>query len=160
VDLNPADPLAPGYLSIVEERLRVGRAGPRVQAPLPLQTVLPTPAPVVAETRLEVYFNCPLSAATLEVDLDGEALARKQLNYYTKGFLGIKKKGAGVYQEVFTIRSGNRSLGVRLRDEAGVVLAEQTLPAALVPGGRAILKVEMENERAVPRFSLTAARPR
>ena len=74
---------------------------------------------MVAEARLEVYFNCPLSAATLEVDLDGEALARKQLNYYTKGFLGIKKKGAGVYQEVFTVRSGDRNLSVRLRDEAG-----------------------------------------
>lgn len=160
VALNPSDPLAPGYLSIVAERLRVGRSGPRVQAPVPVQTVVPTPAPVAAEARLEVYFNCPLSAATLEVDLDGEALARKQLNYYTKGFLGIRKKGAGIFQEVFTVRSGNRNVSVRLRDEAGTLLAEQTLPAALMAGGRAILKVEMESDRAVPRFSLTATRPR
>jgi tetratricopeptide (TPR) repeat protein len=160
VTLNPTDPLAPGYLSIVAERLRVGRAGPRAQVPVPVQMVMPTPAPVAAEARLEVYFNCPISAATLEVDLDGDALARKQLNYYSKGFLGIKKKGAGVYQEAFVVRAGDRRLSVRLRDEAGTLLAEQTLPAALQAGGRMVLKVEMENERAVPRFSLLAARPR
>ncbi|HPS79638.1 MAG TPA: protein kinase [Thermoanaerobaculaceae bacterium] len=159
VELNSADPLAPGYLSIVAERLRPSRTGPRSPLPMAVRTVVPTAAPVVAETQLEIYFNCPLSAATLEVDLDGDSLARKQLNYYTKGFLGLKKKGAGVYQEVFTVRSGNHKVGVRLRDEGGNLLAEQTLPAALTASGRTVLKVEMEDERAVPRFSLSAMRP-
>lgn len=160
VSLDPDDPLAGGYLEIVREKLRSARPTARVAAPEPVQVATPVPAAPVGDARLEVYFNCPLSAATLEVDVDGEALARKQLNFYTKGIFGLKKKGAGVYQEVFTVRAGARTLSARLRSEDGAMLAEQALALALPDGGRAVLKVEMESERSVPRFTLSSARGR
>ncbi|MGV8041387.1 MAG: protein kinase [Thermoanaerobaculaceae bacterium] len=160
VTLDPGDPLAAGYLEIVREKLRSARASSRVEAPAPIQATTPVPEAPRGDARLEVYFNCPLSAATLEIDVDGEALARKQLNFYTKGFLGLKKKGAGVYQEVFTVRAGSRTLTARLRNEEGTLLAEQVLEVALPAAGRAVLKVEMESEQAVPRFSLAAGRAR
>lgn len=160
VALDPSDPLASGYLEIVREKLRSARASTRAEAPAPMPAATPAPEAPKGDARLEVYFNCPLSAATLEIDVDGEALARKQLNYYTKGFLGLRKKGAGVYQEVFTVRAGNRTLTARLRSEEGTLLAEQVLEVALPAAGRALLKVEMEGEQAVPRFSVSAGRAR
>lgn len=160
VALDPGDPLAAGYLEIVREKLRVAREPARSQAAAPPPAVTPAPAVARGDAKLEVYFNCPLSAATLEIDLDSEPLARKQLNFYTKGFLGLKKKGAGVYQEIFNVRSGSHTLTARLLNEEGVLLAEQVLEAELPASGRALLKVEMEGEQAVPRFSLTAGRAR
>ncbi|HPC84676.1 MAG TPA: protein kinase [Thermoanaerobaculaceae bacterium] len=160
VALDPSDPLASGYLEIVREKLRSARPPSRTEAPAPAAVATPVPEAPRGEARLEVYFNCPLSAATLEIDVDGEALARKQLNFYTKGFLGLKKKGAGVYQEVFTVRAGSRTLTARLRNEEGTLLAEQVLEVVLPAAGRAVLKVEMEGEQAVPRFSLAGGRAR
>jgi len=160
VTLDPSDPLASGYLEIVREKLRAARTSARVEPPVPAPAATPVPEVPQGTARLEVYFNCPLSAATLEIDVDGEALARKQLNFYTKGFLGLKRKGAGVYQEVFSVRSGSHTLTVRLRSEEGSLLAEQVLEVTLPVAGRALLKVEMDGEQAVPKFSLATGRPR
>lgn len=160
VAINPTDPLAAGYLEIVREKLRSARFATVTTTPEPPSPVVTrTPVPV-GDARLDVYFNCPLSAATIEIDIDGEPLARKQLNFYTKGFLGLKKKGAGLYQETLTVRAGARTLSARLFNEAGVLLAEQSLHAQVAPGGRLLLKVEMDDEGSVPRFVLSGGRGR
>ena len=44
--------------------------------------------------------------------------------------LGLKKKGAGVIQDAFTVESGARRVTVRLRDGDGKLRGEETLPAA------------------------------
>jgi hypothetical protein len=49
---------------------------------------------------------------------------------------------------------------VRLADGSGALLGEQTLPASFAGGGRYVLKIEMDGEQSVPRFSLTAVRGR
>lgn len=160
VAINPGDPLAAGYLDIVREKLRSARPAAVAVTPEPPSPAIPRAAVAVGDSRLDVYFNCPLPAATLEIDVDGEPLARKQLNFYTRGFLGLKKKGAGVYQEAFTVRAGTRALSARLLNEEGVLLAEQNLNAQVAPGGRLLLKVEMDDETAVPRFALSSGRGR
>ena len=56
--------------------------------------------------------------------------------------------------------SGEHRVLVRLVDGAGALLGEQTLSASFLGGGRYVLKVEMDGERTVPRFSLTAVKSR
>ena len=49
---------------------------------------------------------------------------------------------------------------VRLRGGEGQLLGEQKIPSSFGQGGRYLLKIEMEGERGVPRFSLTPMRGR
>ena len=53
-----------------------------------------------------------------------------------------------------------RVLDARRKDAAGALLGEQTLRAGLRGDGRYVLKIEMDGEQSVPRFSLTAVRGR
>jgi len=159
LELVPDDPVTKDFLDLAREHQRM----PRVQ---PVRTPAPVAAPVVAavapvgDARLELYFNCPLSVGRLTIDLDGRPLAEKAFDFRVKGLLGIKKKGSGVIEDAFKVRSGDHTLVVRLKDAGGAVLGEQTLQASLDAAGRYVLKIEMDGEQSVPRFSLTAVRGR
>ena len=72
----------------------------------------------------------------------------------------FKRKGSGVIEDAFTVRSGEHKLLVRLQGPEGAMLGEQTLPASFAPDGRYVLKIEMENEQSVPRFYLTTVKGR
>ncbi len=159
LELAPGDGVTQDFLDLAREHQRV----PRVQAARAQAAVVaatPTPAAPVGDARLELYFNCPLSVGRLTVDLDGETLAEKGFDFRVKGLLGIKKKGSGIIEDAFKVRAGDHSLTVRLRDSGGALLGEQRLPARLEVGGRYALKIEMDGEQSVPRFSLTAVRGR
>jgi predicted Ser/Thr protein kinase len=157
--LDPNDPLAREYLELARERGRspAGR-GTTPAVAGPQQATAPPPVP--GEARLELYFNCPISEGSLELEVDGQKLAQKPFNFTTRGMLGLKKKGAGVIQDAFTVESGAHRVTVRLRDGDGKLRGEETLPAALAAGSRWILKVEMAGEQDVPRFTLTSAKGR
>jgi eukaryotic-like serine/threonine-protein kinase len=157
--LDPSDPLAREYLDLARERGR-SPAGPGVALPSVLQRGGPTPTPMPGQARLELYFNCPVSEGSLELEIDGQPLAQKPFNFTTRGVLGLKKKGAGVIQDAFTVESGARRITVRLRDQAGKLRGEETLPVLLAAGARWVLKIEMAGEQDVPRFSLTPAKGR
>ena len=125
---------------------------------MPVGAVEPTPAPGPA--RLELYFNCPVSEGSVELEVDGQPLAQKRFDFTTRTRLGLKRKGAGVIQDAFTVESGARRITVRLRDEGGKLRGEETLPVTVVAGSRWVLKIEMAREQDVPRFSLTMAKGR
>jgi predicted Ser/Thr protein kinase len=155
--LTPDDPLLHEYVKIVRERQRLSQASPLVPLPaLPQPT--PTPIRAVGEGRLEVYFNCPLSAGSVELELDGRAVKILPFNFYTKGFLGMKKKGSGRVEDSFVVPAGEKTLLVRVKGEDGKLLGEQSLPVRLQGGARAVLKIDMEGETASPRFSLSYPR--
>lgn len=150
------DPLSREYLELARDRVRAAEHRGSWTRPVPTP-VEPTPTPVTGTARLEVYFNSPLSAGAVELAVDGEALGRKPFDFSQKGFLGIgKKRGAGVFRDVFTVRAGSRTLTVRLLDERGALLGEQSLPGWFAPNSRHVLKIELESESATPRFTLTA----
>ena len=157
--LDPSDPLTREYLELARERGR-SPSGRSTTAAAASQRETPAATPVPGEARLELYFNCPISEGSLELEVDGQRLAHKPFNFTTRGMLGLKKKGAGVIQDAFTVESGARRVTVRLRDGDGKLRAEETLPAALTAGSRWILKVEMAGEQDVPRFTLTSAKGR
>jgi hypothetical protein len=101
-----------------------------------------------------------LSVGSLVLKLDGQELADKPFDFRTRGFLGIKKKGTGIIEDAYRVAAGSHRLLVRLVDGEGSLVGEQTLPATFAGGGRYALKVEMDGEHAVPRFSLTTLRSR
>lgn len=160
LQLTPDDPLAREYLELARER---ARGGP-VSRPLPVQVTAPaTPVPTAApvgRARLEVYFNSPLSAGTVELEVDGTALAVKSFDFSERGFLGTRRRRTGVFQDAFSISSAARAITVRLRNEEGMVVGEQTLSPAMAAEGRYVLKIDMEGPTAVPRFSITEVRAR
>ena len=159
VTLDPSDPLAREYLDLARERGR-SPAGLGAALPSALPQAGPVPTPVPGQARLELYFNCPISEGSLELEVDGQPLAQKPFNFTTRGILGLKKKGAGVIQDAFTVESGARRITVRLRDGDGKLRGEETLLAAVAAGTRWVLKIEMAGEQDVPRFSLTSAKGR
>jgi serine/threonine-protein kinase len=159
LELVPGDRVTGDFLDLAREHLNM----PRVQtARAQTTTATPTPAPAapVGDARLELYFNCPLSVGRVTIDLDGQPLAERGFDFRVKGLFGIKKKGSGIIEDAFKVRAGDHSLVVRLRESGGNLLGEQTLPARLEAGGRYALKIEMDGEQSVPRFSLTAVRGR
>lgn len=113
-----------------------------------------------ADTRLELYFNSPMSSGTVELDLDGQALARKSFDFTTRGFLGIRRRGTGIVEDSVVVPTGAHVLTVRLRDEDGKLKGEQQIRADFAAGARFVLKIDMPDERAVPHFNLTEIRPR
>jgi hypothetical protein len=122
--------------------------------------VAPTPTAVVGEARLELYFNSPVSVGSITLKLDDEALADKPFDFRSKGFLGIRRKGTGVIEDAYSVKSGDHRLFIRLADGEGALLGEQTLPVSFSAAGRYVLKVEMDGEQSVPRFNLTAVKSR
>ena len=117
-------------------------------------------APVPADTRLELYFNSPMSTGSVELDLDGQALARKTFDFSTRGFLGIRRRGTGIVEDSVVVPTGAHLLTVRLRDEDGNLKGEQQIHASFVADARSVLKIEMPDDRAVPHFNLTEIRSR
>ncbi|MEW6335770.1 MAG: serine/threonine-protein kinase [Acidobacteriota bacterium] len=157
--LAPDDALVREWSEYLRERARSPRASRPEPAALSRQEV-PVPAAAAGPARLEVYFNSPLPAGSVEVDVDGARVHDKAFNFYQKGFLGTKKKGSGIVQDSLSVESGARSLTVRLHgDEAGQ-LWEQQIPVNFTAAGRYMLKIEMDGERGVPRFSVTQMRAR
>jgi predicted Ser/Thr protein kinase/tetratricopeptide (TPR) repeat protein len=159
LDLVPDDPVAGEYLDLAREHQLVPRSQP-VQPPVVAVAPTPTPAPPVGDARLELYFNSPLSVGSVILRLDDEALADKPFDFRAKGFLGIRGKGTGVIEDAYTVKAGDHRLLVRLGNAQGALLGEQTLPVRFVGGGRYVLKIEMEGERSVPKFNLTAVKSR
>ena len=158
--LTPDDPLAQEFLELARERAR----SPGVARPLPPQVIAtPTPAPTpipIGTARLDVYFNSPLSAGTVELHTNGEPLAAKAFDFSERGFLGVRRRQTGVFQDSFSVSTAVRSVLVRLKGEDGSVVGEQNLAVVLVPGGRYMLKIDMDSPTAVPRFSVSEIRGR
>ena len=156
LEVSPDDPLAREYLDLARERAK----GPRARSTAPVLGWAPTPTPVVAgEARLELYFNSPLSSGSVELELDGSRIALKPFDFSTKGVLGIRRRGTGIVSDAYIVAAGSRQLTVRLRDTDDRLLGEEVIPATLANGGRYVVKIELEGERSVPRFTLTAVRP-
>jgi predicted Ser/Thr protein kinase len=156
LELSPDDSLAAEYLELARERGR-SAAAHRPTAP-PWLAAAPTPATVAAPGRLELYFNCPLSSGTVELELDGQALANKPFDFSTKGLLWLRKKGSGVIQDAFTLPAGAHRLTVRLREGDGRLRGEESLVIEIRASSRSVLKIEMDGERAVPRFTFTSTK--
>ncbi|MFH1176625.1 MAG: protein kinase [Acidobacteriota bacterium] len=156
LELTPDDALASEYLELARERGRSAATHRPTTRPSP--TAGPTPATLAAPGRLELYFNCPLSSGTVELELDGQVLANKPFDFSTKGIFWLRKKGSGVIQDGFTIPSGAHRLTVRLRGGDGKLRGEESLAIEIRPSFRSVLKIEMEGERAVPRFTFTSTK--
>jgi serine/threonine protein kinase len=159
LELVPGDSVTKEYFDLAREHQLVPRPQP-ARTPVVAAAPSPTPPPPEGPARLELYFNSPLSTGSLVLRLDGQELADKPFDFRTKGFLGIRRKGTGVIEDAYNVASGDHRLLVRLVDGDGALLGEQTLPASFVRGGRYVLKVEMDGERSVPRFNLTAVKGR
>ncbi len=150
------DPLLQEYLALAKDRVRAAEQRGSWARPLPAP-VEPTPTPLTGTARLEVYFNSPISAGAIELEVDGEPLGRKPFDFSKKGFLGLgRKKGAGVFRDSFAVLAGSRTVTARLLDENGAALGEQALPGWFAPDSRHVLKIEMDREGATPRFTLTS----
>jgi len=158
LEILPDDPLAREYLELARERARLPR-GRTEQRAVGFQTPTPTAAPV-GEARIEIYFNSPLSAGVVELEDAGKVLLKKPFDFSTKGFLGVRRRATGIFQDAITLPAGTRTLTVRLRGAEGGLLGEEAIPVDVTGGGRYLLKIEMDNERAVPRFGLTSVRGR
>jgi serine/threonine-protein kinase len=159
LDLVPGDSVIAEYLDLAREHQLVPRAQP-VRTPVVAAAPTPRPLPPPGPARLDLYFNSPLSEGSLVLRLDGRELADKPFDFRTRGFLGIRRKATGIIEDAYKVQSGDHTLLVRLLAADGALLGEQTLPATFVGGGRYVLKVEMDGERSVPRFSLTTLRSR
>ena len=156
----PGDAVTQEYLDLAREHQRVPRAQPpRPQATAAAAVASARPA-AQGEAKVELYFNCPISVGSYEVRVDDLELAAKPFDFRTKSLLFFKKKGSGVIEDAYTVKAGEHQLLVRLRGPEGALLGEQTLPVSFVANGRYALKIEMENEQAVPRFYLTAVKTR
>ena len=157
VALDPNDTLSQEYLDLARERGRSPGGARAAQLPASLQGA-PAPTPVPGQARLELYFNCPLSTGSIEIEVDGVRLAMKPFDFTTRGIFGLKRKGAGIIQDSYTVQAGSSRVTVRLFEENGILRGEETLPATFPAGSRAILKIEMTGEREGPRFTLTTAK--
>ncbi|HUK12743.1 MAG TPA: serine/threonine-protein kinase [Thermoanaerobaculaceae bacterium] len=157
---SPDDSMTREYLDLAHEHQRVRQAEPaRAPTPAPAVAAVARPADP-GEAKVELYFNCPISVGSYEVRVDDQELAAKPFDFRTKSMLFFKRKGSGVIEDAYTVKAGPHSLLVRLRGADGVLLGEQTLPVEFARDGRYALKIEMENEQAVPRFYLTVVKAR
>jgi predicted Ser/Thr protein kinase len=159
LEILPGDSVTREYLDVAREHQRV----PRLHVVAPVPTALPAAPPSAApagQARIELYFNCPVSAGSYEVRLDGQELTAKPFDFRTKTLMFFKRKGSGVIEDAFVVKAGEHKLLVRLRGPEGTMLGEQTLPASFATDGRYVLKIEMESEQSVPRFYLTTVKGR
>jgi len=150
---NPLADLAQQYAELADARVR-SVPQPRTVVVTPTPTPRPVRPAAPAKANIDVYFNSPVNAGQLEIELDGEAVGKIPFDFTQKGFLGLKKKGTGVVSNDYTVASGEHRLTVRLVDGEGRLLGEETFPGRLAPGARYTLKVEMESEAASPKFYL------
>jgi predicted Ser/Thr protein kinase/tetratricopeptide (TPR) repeat protein len=157
--LAPDDALVREWAEYLRERARSPRASRPQPAALP-RPAAPAPAVATGPARLELYFNSPLPSGTVEIDVDGTRVHDKAFNFYQKGFLGTKKKGSGIVQDSLSVDSGSQALTVRLRGDQAGQLWEQQIPVSFTASGRYMLKIEMEGEQGVPRFSVNQMRAR
>ena len=162
LSLQPDDQLSRDYLDYVRERSRSPRATPPQRlATAARAAATPTRPPAAASgpARLDLYFNSPLTVGEIELQLDGQPLARRPFDYTERGFLGIKRKGTGIVTERFTVPAGGHDLTVRLHGEDGRLLGEQVFRASFGAEERFSLRIEMDGEQGAPRFTLNR-RPR
>jgi eukaryotic-like serine/threonine-protein kinase len=152
--LAPGDATARDFLVLAREHQAVRR---EAVAPVPVQATLatPTPAPPMGDGSLELYFNCPLSLGSVELELDGKPLKTMPFNFYSKGLLWLKKKGQGLVQATMPVAAGEHTVDVQLKGEQGRSLGGQSLPVHVTPGARVVLKIEMAGETAIPSFAVT-----
>jgi tetratricopeptide (TPR) repeat protein len=159
LEIAPDDAVAQAYLQLARERQQrrvVSRAAPA-------EAVAATPAPpvkVIGEARLELYFNSPLSVGEVDLELDGNALAKRPFDFRTKGLFGVKRKGTGIVEDSVKVPAGEHSLRVRLLGADGRLIREEALAARFTPNARHTVRIEMDNENAAPRFLLSGARSR
>ena len=159
LELVPGDDVSREYLELARDHQLVPRPQPG-RTPTTGSAAAAAPAAPLGNSRLDFYFNCPLSVGSYLVALDGQPLADKPFDFRTKGFMGFKKEGSGVIEDGFTVKAGEHKVFVRLTGADGVLVGEQTLSVSLATNGRYVLKVEMDGKQAVPRFNLTAVKSR
>lgn len=153
LELVPDDPLAREYRDLARERVRSPRLPATGPTPAPVVFAAPTPE-AVGTAKLDIYFNSPIAVGTVVVRLDDQPLANKPFDFRTRGFLGMWKNSSGEFRDSVSVPSGRHTLAVRLLDGKGSVLGEQSLPAQFAIDGRYSIRIDMDSQQAVPRFSL------
>ncbi len=163
LELDPQHELAASYLELAQERAAGERAraagGPPAAAgrgpaaPLP---PAPTPLPGSGIARVTLSFDSPLSAGTVALTLNGEALAEVPFDFSSKGFLGRTKKGRGSVRRVVLTPSGEHVLGVELRVPERGVLGSASFARSFGPDSDWTLRVDLPRETATPGFFLVA----
>ncbi len=163
LELNPADELASSFLELTREHL--ARRTVRVPSRPASAPVAGTPRSVASAAgsvasdpaRLTLYFNSPLNAGTMIVSVDGASLGRVPFDFTRKGFLGLKKKGAGQVKQTFTVPAGSHSIDIELvAGEQGPV-GSASFTRNMPSGSAWTLRVDMPGAGDHPSFFLVRA---
>jgi predicted Ser/Thr protein kinase len=146
--------LAGQYVDLSEAKVRaLPPSAGTAQPTAPAST--PTPRPIDSTpASIGVYFNSPMSAGTIEVDVDGASLGKLPFNFSKKVFLGLRKKGTGVVEGDYQLPPGEHKLTVRLLDDDAHLLGEETFSVGFRAKVRYTLRIDMEGPKTPPRFSL------
>jgi serine/threonine protein kinase len=162
LELDPQSELAASYLDLAEDRLQQARR--RRTSTSPSRTSgdeiklsrkdLPVAKTKPGNARLTVYFNSPINAGAIVVTVDGETLAEIPFDHTKKGFLGIKREGAGTVKRVLLAPSGQRSVAVALIDRKRGNIGSKTFRTTLPTNSEWTLRVDQPDRYSDPSFFL------
>jgi hypothetical protein len=119
----------------------------------------PTPT-ASSRATLRLTFGSPLVRGTIEALCDGRPLEPVLFDFSRGRFMGIERKSGGLVQGSWNLSSGTHRVAIRLRDGQGRELREELFEITVTPDREHIIRVEMSNERASPRFYLAQQKVR
>jgi hypothetical protein len=162
--LDPRSDLAQSYLELAEERQRSRpadpgspqRAGTSPESrPAGRPAIVPSrPEPTPGTARITVFFDSPINAGSVEVSLDGRAIATIPFDFTRKAMFGIKRKGSGRVKRVVVVPAGRHTVGVRLVDTEAGPRGDATFSEALAGGSDWTLRVDLADREGTPAFAL------
>ncbi|MFH1175916.1 MAG: hypothetical protein V1750_00815, partial [Acidobacteriota bacterium] len=107
-----------------------------------------------SRATLRLTFGSPLVRGTIEALCDGTPLEPLPFDFSRGRFMGIERKGGGLVQGSWNLPSGKHRVAIRLRDGQGRALREELFEITVSHDREHIIRIEMSNERAAPRFYL------
>ncbi|HPC83009.1 MAG TPA: serine/threonine-protein kinase [Thermoanaerobaculaceae bacterium] len=130
------------------------QAQARVQQPPPAPAASPTALP--AALRLE--FQSPLTRGRIEVSIDGKAVDPVVFDFEREGFMGMRRTGGGRVAHGWNLPNGRHTVRFRLLDAAGRPLQTAAYEIDVGPDTRYLVRLEMKDASALPRFYLSRQR--
>lgn len=127
------------------------RAQTRAQAPtrIPVATSAPAPAP------LSLLFQSPLTQGSIEVEIDGKPAEPVRFNFNRGDSPGMGRQGGGRVMQGWQLPPGKHRIAMRLLDGSGRLLQSDSFGVDIGPGRTYLVKIEMKDPSATPRFYLS-----
>ncbi|HNX51077.1 MAG TPA: serine/threonine-protein kinase [Thermoanaerobaculaceae bacterium] len=119
----------------------------------------PTQAPAMARTApqppLSLLFQSPIPQGSIEVTIDGRSADPAKFDFSRADFMGMQRQGGGRVTHAWQLSPGRHRVAMRLLDGMGRPLQSDSFGVDIGPSVSYLVKLEMKDPTATPRFYLS-----